>query len=170
MSVREQNAKADRPAVFQQIEAQAQERSTCPVCKGKKVLHGRTVRPAATNRISTEPPDTLTQLVIECPKCDGRGTVPAGPQGDPAAWAAEGFLHAADIAAELDKLRNHLAAMPQAQPDVNAEMLRVLKDFTGLFINYIRGGCWDQVTIRENSTMHHEARAAVAQAEKAAAR
>ena len=126
-------AGCDPEGALKEIEAQAQARSTCPVCKGKKVLRGRTMRHAATNRISTEPPDTLTQLVIECPECED-GTVPAGPQGDLAQWREElkPLLDGATITHNrglpvlgLRTLLKHLAAMPQAQPDARFESIAV---------------------------------------------
>ena len=64
--------------------------------------------------------------------------MPAGPQGDLAAWQdlAGRFLdevesqhdsrHFDVVVTNIRGLRNHLAAMPQAQPD--AELLETLRD------------------------------------------
>ena len=112
----------DPEGAEKQIAAQAQERSTCRTCGGKKMID-LPVR-------SELPGAWATQL---CPECGGQGTVPAGPQGDLAQWReeAEQLVEEAKyrlptqqtaVASRLLKLSAHLAAMPQAQPV--AELLK----------------------------------------------
>ncbi len=123
---------SDAPEAEGQIAAQAQERSTCPVCKGEGTVYGRSIVHSGGCR-------------VQCPnpKCD-EGTVPAGPQADLAAWAAEAERQLDEIVAwyvgelgtsitpRLGWLRAHLAAMPAQDP--NAELLGALKRCL-LFIN-----------------------------------
>ena len=104
----------DPEEALDQIAAQAQGRSTCPVCGGEGSLQGRQLGRESTTW-------------IECPKCEGPGTVPAGPQAELAAWHKE-LVRLIEGAAEWllsTSFQDHLAAMPQAQPD--AELLKALK-------------------------------------------
>ena len=125
----------DPEGAVREIEAQAQARSTCPVCGGAKVLSGPVEGfSGAALRVAT----------IYCPKCKGQGTVPAGPQGElgtallkasalkydsqrqtqkPCEMHPEGERwgfqdrHIGDINWHCwPCLIAHLAAMPQAQP------------------------------------------------------
>ena len=113
----------DPEGAVKEIEAQAQERSTCPVCKGEKILVGRSRDPADSGKFRS----------IICGACDGAGTVPAGP-GALAAWQKKAMQLTVKIldATLSDYDRNtrelcaHLAAMPQAQPD--AGLLKALKE------------------------------------------
>ena len=114
----------DPEGAVKEIEAQAQERSICPVCDGECTLDGRARGGTASGQY----------VAIDCPKCDGQGTVPAGPQGDLAAWQKKAgeFLrepeYSQNTATMAMVLRAHLAAMPQAQPD--GELLKALKKLT----------------------------------------
>ena len=106
---------------------------TCPVCKGEKRLRGYRV---SDDSFTIYPGEK--QVTIICDECGGAGTVPAGPQGDLAAWHKEAVRQAAaaydllddchvksefgggnnwpDGITLVDALSDHLAAMPQAQP------------------------------------------------------
>ena len=98
---------------------------------------------------------------------------PAGPQGDLAAWRDEAerlaaragiFLehrHIIEAVGRIVTLRQHLAAMPQAQPD--AELLKALKDIHGIC------GRSDDSDDQLLMLVDDEARAAIAQAETGAA-
>ena len=99
-----------------EIEAPAQERSICPACDGTKRLVGRYIGSA-----SREEPD---ESIFACSNCDDEGTVPAAQQGDLATWR-EAHNNLIVPGVLLEQLRNHLAAMPQAQPD--AELLGALQ-------------------------------------------
>ena len=115
----------DPEGAVKEIEAQAQERSTCPACDGTKRLVGRYIGSA-----SREDPD---EHIFACSNCDDEGTVPAGP-GALAAWQKKAMQLTVKIldATLSDYDRNtrelcaHLAAMPQAQPD--AGLLKALKE------------------------------------------
>ena len=101
----------------QLIVAQPQARSTCPVC-----LDARQVTAPFGGK----------EYIISWPAC--RGTVPAGPQADLAAWREDHALLLEDIEYEADivPLQRHLAAMPpspsgrrEAQPDARFESIAV---------------------------------------------
>ena len=151
----------DPEGAEKQIAAQPQERSTCPACDGTKRLVGRYIGSA-----SREDPD---EHIFACSNCDDDGTVPAGPQGDLAAWREEVrdllWRYERGLAGSLPKLRAHLAAMPQAQPD--AVMLRVLKAVDeGLAAIEPEFQAGPLVVVR---TMQGSVRAAIAQHEQGAA-
>ena len=119
----------DPEGAVKEIEAQAQQRSICPKCKGEKVV-------------------VVRGTFIACPKCGNEveGTVPAGPQGDLAecqervSVSLESALHLCRnhnkldagelnilvlyIEQRVESAKAYLAAMPQAQPD--AELLEAL--------------------------------------------
>ena len=107
---------------------------------------------------------------------------PAGPQADLAAWRAEAeaimdsvatalIEHTPTLGAiHLDKLRTHLAAMPQAQPD--AELLKALRGYCPENYECEIGHVPDDESIRDCGLCQQwaDGRAAIAQAEKGAAR
>ncbi len=95
---------------------EAQPRSTCGVCKGKKYIEGRRVMGGDNDRTN----------VIECGECDGEGTVPAA--GDLAQWRDKALRLISEakfpVAYRLKELRAHLAAMP-AQDSSKPESVAV---------------------------------------------
>ena len=129
----------DPEGALKEIEAQAQQRSTCPVCKGEGALFGQRVlgKDVIGNWIFAD-----IKVSLLCPKCDAEGTVPqAQPDARFASIAVQhnrevrirtallayrdsddGDLDAIDVAARAI-LRELLP--PQAQPD--AELLKALK-------------------------------------------
>ena len=134
MSVREQNAKTEKAmrgrakeraktkagrdpeGAVKEIAAQAQQRSTCPVCGGEKILVGRSRDPADSGKFRS----------IICGACTGEGTVPAGA-GDLAAWHKEMESIFDDLGLpEKGMMRGNLAAMPQAKPV--AELLQARRE------------------------------------------
>ena len=127
MTAPKTRAGRDPDEALEQIAAQAQPRSTCPVCKGEKKLAGRALSPEG--KLSNSFNDAVT---IQCPKCDGEGTVPAA--GDLAQWRERalklarrvqgvipGFVPNPTSNAMID-LQDHLAAMPaQDEPDLSCD-------------------------------------------------
>ena len=93
---------------------------TCPVCKGEKKLVGRLAAPVLEGA-------GADKAHIWCDECGGAGAVPTGPQGDLAAWLKrmQELVETVERPSDMSAVRDHLAAMPQAQPDT--ELLKALR-------------------------------------------